>query len=211
MDEEIEQMGLRATVITAIFGAIAILALVGMFAYAVWPQSKKAVCGTERWAVKTLADPQGEQTAARSPRDTTVAQLTSFPAIDRKTLLHAPATRFPPAELTVYEVHAVMLGFKRESDDDFHIVIADPKNLKDTMIVEIPAGACVPGPDQAAFASEQAAFAEQFGKPTAKYKALAKPIAVEVRGVGFYDFIHGQTGVAKNGFELHPVLGISKE
>jgi hypothetical protein len=27
-----------------------------------------------------------------------------------------------------------------------------------------------------------------------------------IRGVGFFDFIHGQTGVAPNGIELHPVL-----
>jgi hypothetical protein len=27
-------------------------------------------------------------------------------------------------------------------------------------------------------------------------------------GVGFFDVIHGQRGVAPNGIELHPVLGI---
>jgi hypothetical protein len=31
---------------------------------------------------------------------------------------------------------------------------------------------------------------------------------VRVRGVGFWDEIHGQTGVAPNGIELHPVLSI---
>jgi hypothetical protein len=30
-----------------------------------------------------------------------------------------------------------------------------------------------------------------------------------VRGVGFFDKIHGQTGVARNGIELHPVLSIA--
>jgi hypothetical protein len=29
-----------------------------------------------------------------------------------------------------------------------------------------------------------------------------------VRGVGFFDRIHGQTGIAPNGIELHPILGI---
>ena len=29
---------------------------------------------------------------------------------------------------------------------------------------------------------------------------------VRVRGVGFWDEVHGQTGVAPNGIELHPVL-----
>jgi hypothetical protein len=27
-----------------------------------------------------------------------------------------------------------------------------------------------------------------------------------VTGVAFFDFLHGQTGVARNGIELHPVL-----
>ena len=28
----------------------------------------------------------------------------------------------------------------------------------------------------------------------------------QVTGVAFFDFLHGQTGVAPNGIELHPVL-----
>jgi hypothetical protein len=30
-----------------------------------------------------------------------------------------------------------------------------------------------------------------------------------VSGVDFFDFLHGQTGVAPNGIELHPVLGFA--
>jgi hypothetical protein len=30
-----------------------------------------------------------------------------------------------------------------------------------------------------------------------------------VSGVAFFDFLHGQTGVAPNGIELHPVLGFA--
>jgi hypothetical protein len=33
-------------------------------------------------------------------------------------------------------------------------------------------------------------------------------IPVRVKGVGFFDFEHGQTGIAPNGIELHPVLDI---
>jgi hypothetical protein len=33
-------------------------------------------------------------------------------------------------------------------------------------------------------------------------------VPATLTGVGFFDFIHGQTGVAPNGFELHPVLSI---
>jgi len=29
------------------------------------------------------------------------------------------------------------------------------------------------------------------------------------RRVGFFGFLHGQTGVAPNGIELHPILGFA--
>jgi hypothetical protein len=29
---------------------------------------------------------------------------------------------------------------------------------------------------------------------------------IEVEEVGFFDMMHGQSGVAKNGFEIHPIL-----
>jgi len=31
---------------------------------------------------------------------------------------------------------------------------------------------------------------------------------VRITGVGFFDYIHGQRGVAPNGIELHPVLDV---
>jgi len=33
-------------------------------------------------------------------------------------------------------------------------------------------------------------------------------IPVQIKGVGMFDFLHGQTGVAPNGIELHPVLDV---
>src|SRR6185369_3114548 len=33
-------------------------------------------------------------------------------------------------------------------------------------------------------------------------------VPVQITGVGFFDFLHGQTGVAPNGIELHPILDI---
>src|SRR5207248_11567901 len=34
-------------------------------------------------------------------------------------------------------------------------------------------------------------------------------LPVQIKGVAFFDFEHGQTGIAPNGIELHPVLDIS--
>ena len=35
----------------------------------------------------------------------------------------------------------------------------------------------------------------------------ARPL-VRITGVGFFDYLHGQRGVAPNGIELHPVLDV---
>ena len=39
---------------------------------------------------------------------------------------------------------------------------------------------------------------------TTSFKTANVP--VQIVGVGMFDFLHGQTGVAPNAFELHPVL-----
>jgi hypothetical protein len=33
---------------------------------------------------------------------------------------------------------------------------------------------------------------------------------IEITGVGFFDFEHGQSGVAPNAIELHPVLAVRR-
>lgn len=43
---------------------------------------------------------------------------------------------------------------------------------------------------------------------TATFHRLSKRMNATVTGVAFFDFLHGQTGVADNGIELHPVTSI---
>lgn len=41
------------------------------------------------------------------------------------------------------------------------------------------------------------------------FRTIIEPVRVELTGVGFFDSVHGQTGVSKkNGIELHPVLAV---
>ena len=40
------------------------------------------------------------------------------------------------------------------------------------------------------------------------FKTRVPPTAARVTGIGFFDRFHGQTGVAPNMFELHPILKI---
>jgi len=43
------------------------------------------------------------------------------------------------------------------------------------------------------------------GSPSGRYQTLTG--TATITGVVFFDFLHGQRGVAPNGVELHPALG----
>jgi hypothetical protein len=83
------------------------------------------------------------------------------------------------------------------------------------MIVELPDPHCrlacnsrFRGHFEAARATVIAQLGGAAGPPSGHFQRLTPPRLVVVTGVGFFDFLHGQTGVAPNGIELHPVLGI---
>lgn len=172
------------------------------------PVKAAVPCGVERWAVKTLADPEGLDLPTSSPRLTTVAQLRAIKPPTRSQLDAAKKTRLTLVEISAYEVKAEVVGYKLEADEDYHVVIADPGKLDATMIAEIPAPGCVPKVLAAEFSGLRADFDRFVGTPTKRYRKLARPVELTLHGVGFFDFLHGQTGVAPNGVELHPVIGI---
>jgi hypothetical protein len=57
-------------------------------------------------------------------------------------------------------------------------------------------------------AKARAAFVRACGYPSSSSFHFLRGTAT-ITGVGFFDAIHGQTGVAPNGVELHPVLRFS--
>ena len=158
-------------------------------------------CGTERWNVKTLSDADRDKVDF-TPKEATVGWLVSqeHPA-------QSPADqRIGPIETQTYKVRARLISYKLEQDRDFHIVIADVEDPGKTMIAEIPspdcAGACASG------------HVEEFRRARAvimEFSNQAPGVTVVVTGVGFFDFLHGQTGAAPNGIELHPVFKIELE
>src|SRR5207302_11115736 len=86
----------------------------------------------------------------------------------------------------------------------YHLVIRDGGGS--TMITEIADPACSGGSRfLASIQSSRGEFDSQF-TATGSFKTTSVP--VRVRGIGFFDYLHGQTGVAPNGIELHPVLDI---
>jgi hypothetical protein len=158
-------------------------------------------CGVERWSVKTGGDPDAGLVDLNNPVPTTIAALR---------LITPPATppdnaRVAPAETTVYVIRATMTLYKLETDVDYHIVVQDENGA--TMVTEIPCPCCVAGgsPFTAGIANARQEFDAHL---TATTFFQSVTIPVQITGVGFFDFIHGQTGVAPNGIELHPILDI---
>src|SRR5205823_14690628 len=94
-------------------------------------------------------------------------------------------------------------------DVDYHMVLQDPTG--NTMVTEIPSPACdgSTSPFDAAVAAVRAKFDAHFSTNPANGFFQTANVPVQMKGVGFFDFIHGQTGVAPNGIELHPLLDIN--
>jgi hypothetical protein len=163
-------------------------------------------CGVERWSVKTGTDPDSQFVDLNNFTVTGIGDLGAIPA---------PADppgpplnqRIMPTETTVWVVNAMMTLYKLENDVDYHIVLQDFNDSTKTMIAEIPSPACVgaASPFAAGISGARQKFDARFNA-TDQFQTANIP--VRVKGVGFFDFIHGQTGVAPNGIELHPVLDI---
>ncbi len=106
----------------------------------------------------------------------------------------------------MFSVHATLTKFKMEADDsDYHLILDDGQGH--TMITELPSADCIgSSPFKSAIGDVRAVFFTRF-HPGRSFRATRTDVTVT--GVGFFDRVHGQTGVASNGIELHPVLSIS--
>ncbi len=161
-----------------------------------------SACGTERWSIKTLTDPAATSIDFHARSDT-VAKLR---LLRRPRLLSS--TRLRPYEFRVYRVRVELLRFKLEADEDIHLVIADPGHRRLTMIVEFPSRHCTAGSvHRTAIRAARTALVKGCGSPHGNAYTKLSGSATLI-GVGFWDSRHGQSGVAPNAFELHPVLGV---
>lgn len=165
------------------------------------PLSSTGSCGVERWSVKTGTDADAGLINLQSTTQTTIAALTALPA---------PSTlpsnnRIQPTETTVYQLQDTLTEYKLETDSDYHLVLSDGAGK--TMIVEIPDPACVgsSSPLLSQIKNARSEFDARY-TPTDIFQTANVPVTVT--GVGFFDFLHGQTGVAPNGIELHAVLDV---
>jgi hypothetical protein len=161
-------------------------------------------CGVDRWDVKTLSDPAAHQVDF-TPVDRSVTVLRHL----NGPVVHEDSPRLGGIERQVIRVRAQVVMAKVEDDSDIHLVIASRTNRSQTMIVEFPHPKCV----ASAFKLAQMRSARRSlisGCPaigSSDFTTLHGNVVI--RGVGFWDILHGQTGVAPNGIELHPVIWIT--
>jgi hypothetical protein len=162
----------------------------------------RATCGEWRWSVKTLSD-------ARRRRVNFHAKAASVKGLRLRNAPSGPGSstpRLPGAEMQNWTIKARPRLAKLEDDHDIHLVVSVPNKPAKTMIVEFPKKTCVASPfKRSKIAAARQKFLNNCGSVSdSTWKKLAG--SVRITGVGFWDEKHGQTGVAPNGIELHPVL-----
>src|SRR5829696_1783717 len=191
----------RIIILVAVLAATAVAVAGRVVAHAQPAVPAASNCGVQRWAGKTMTD-----AAARSvnltPRLSTIAALGRLSAPARLGL------RFGRTERTNFRLHVRLLSAKIEADGDVHLVIASLTSGR-TMIAEFPSSACS-GRSFAATRMQHARAAFELACGVQSRSGFTNLTGTAtITGVGFFDFIHHQRGVARNGIELHPVLRFS--
>ncbi len=164
-------------------------------------EALNGLCGAERWSVKTGTDADASLINLQSTTRTTIATLTSLPAPSNIPVNN----RIQPTETTVFQLNATLTEYKLEADSDYHLILND--GVGNTLIGEIPDPTCV-GSSSPLLSSIQKARSEFDARYIVTNSFQTANVPVTVTGVGFFDFLHGQTGVAPNGIELHAVLDV---
>jgi hypothetical protein len=159
--------------------------------------------GEERWPQKVLIDKEAAD-IPHSFQESTIAQLTQ---IDTKTPQNRYREGKPRMEIEkhIYKIKDCFItDVLRENDNDLHLVIEDGKG--NHMIAEIPDPQC---PE--AEKSDWSSNFEACRKLMLKYGNNYRHYLFTLTGVLFVDKAHGQTGIAPNSVELHPLLEMKVE
>jgi Secretion system C-terminal sorting domain len=159
-------------------------------------------CGVERWAVKTCYDADTVNVNFDNIVPSSIAYQRS---LTKPTLPSDNTTRLA-VEDTVYSLDCYIVECKLETDQDVHVVISTIGNTSETMVAEIVNPECpniVNTSRYTIFKTLRDWFVATYN-PTTSFKSIG--VSVHITGVGFFDFLHGQTGIPPNGREIHPIL-----
>ena len=159
--------------------------------------------GFGRWTVKTGHDDDAGNVSTIA-QSTTIAALR---AMKPPSNLGGDTTRLTyagsPETQTWRLTDVTLAGYKLESDGDYHLVLVD--RAANSLIAEIVDPRRVAEGWKAQTTVARTAFDRHH---LARSTFQTAGDTVTVTGVGFFDLLHGQIGVAPNGIELHAVLGI---
>jgi hypothetical protein len=159
-------------------------------------------CGVERWSIKVGTDAEANQVNLNSTTPITISDMRGWAAPSPT----PPTSRVAPYEKTAWVINGTLNNYKKEDDVDYHLVVQDGSGTN-TVITEIPCPCCAIG---SPFEPRMDVARSTFDNKLTATTFFQNPnIPVRITGVGFFDFIHGQTGVAPNGIELHTILDIS--
>ena len=160
--------------------------------------------GFGRWTVKTGHDGDAGEVSTLA-QTTTIAALRAMKPPSNLTGDTRRLTFAGSPEIQTWRLEDVTLaGYKLETDGDYHLVLVD--RAGNSLIAEIVDPRRVGEPWKAQATQARAVFDRHH---TARSTFQTAGETVTVTGVGFFDLIHGQLGVAPNGIELHAVLEIS--
>ncbi|PYR93569.1 MAG: hypothetical protein DMF84_09205 [Acidobacteria bacterium] len=156
--------------------------------------------------MKTLADPDAAKVNVLSATPISIADLNAFPT-------HCsglPEARTFAEEFRVFEIVGRITFIAHQDDRDYHIAIEDLNSPGSTVVAELADTVCmgaVISPHFATLRTAEAMFETlRDGRPVSNLVGTT----VRVRGVGFYDFVHGQRGRSSNCIELHPIVVIDR-
>lgn len=151
-------------------------------------------CGVERWPVKIGAD-DDIALVDTVPSAISVAQLTE---ITRPNASFDARRRVGPVELQTFSLSARLVRVIAQDDGDLHLVLRDLIQDDLTIVAEVPSGRCTADP----------AMGARFEDARQALRGTPRGGIVEITGMGFWDYMHGQSGMARNGLEIHPVLSL---
>jgi hypothetical protein len=163
-------------------------------------QEKETHCGgIERWDIKTATDDSAIVIDTNKILDYTIEELNNLvPDVKKK-------SKRSLLEKTIVRVKCRIISYMIEDDADFHLLLQDSVF---TMIAESPDPNCKIIQDSR-FRPQMANVRKNilnFTVARKKTNFYLQSGIYEITGVIFFDKIHGQNGIAKNGIEIHPIL-----
>jgi hypothetical protein len=162
--------------------------------------------GKERWPVKTGSDNDASRVSA-TPVDAEIEELAKLKPPKNLRDPKLQNSRYPPAELTIYTVEATIIAIKLQMSGNYTLVLQNEKGA--TMRAQSPNPDPFFVPASSRWAKEIETVRKVIdAKLVAERFITTTRAKARITGVGFFTHLRGQTGVAPNGFELHPVIKI---